>query len=92
MADQPIDFEEALQDPASFFDAPQDVVDATGLEDAQKVEILKRWESDARLLMVASDENMAGGEHQQLQAVQKALRSLGVDPHSGAKETGSKFR
>ena len=49
-----------------------------GLERTQKIEILKRWESDARQLMVASDENMAGGEHQQLQAVQEALRSLGA--------------
>ena len=92
MTDQPVSFEEALKDPASFFNAPQEVVDAPGLEPAQRVEILKRWESDARQLMVASDENMPGGEHQQLQAVQEALRSLGVDPHAGAKDTGSKFR
>ena len=92
MADQPIDFEEALKDPASFFDAPGDVVNAAGLDRGQKLEILQRWESDARLLMVASDENMSGGEHQQLQRVQEALRSLGADPHGGAKETGSKFR
>ena len=80
MTDKPVDFEEALKDPASVFSAPQDVVDSTGLERAQKIEILKRWESDARQLMVASDENMSGGEHQQLQAVHAALRSLGVDP------------
>ena len=92
MTDQAVDFEEALKDPASYFDSPQDVVDAAGLEPAQRIEILKRWESDARLLMVASDENMPGGEHQQLQAVQEALRNLGVDPHAGAKDTGSKFR
>jgi hypothetical protein len=92
MTDQPVDFEEALQDPASFFDAPQDVVNAPGLERAQRIELLKRWEADARQLMVASDENMTGGEHQQLQGVHEALRSLGVDPHEGAKGTGSKFR
>jgi hypothetical protein len=82
MTAQPVDFDEALKDPASFFDAPQDVVDAPGLERAQRIEILKRWEMDARQLMVASDENMAGGEPQQLQAVQDALRSLGADPHA----------
>ncbi len=92
MTDQPVDFEEALKDPASFFDAPQDVVDAAGLERAQRIEILKRWESDARQLMVASDENMPGGEPQQLQAVQNAMRALGGDPHAGPKDTGSKFR
>lgn len=88
MTNQPVDFEEALKDPASFFDAPQDVVDAAGLERAQRIEILKRWEMDARQLMAASDENMAGGETQQLQAVHEALRNLGVDPHAGAKDTG----
>jgi hypothetical protein len=88
MTDQPIDYEEALKDPASFFDAPHDVVEAAGLERAQRIEILKRWESDARQLMVASDENMPGGEHQQLQAVHEALRSLGVDPHGGTKDPG----
>ena len=92
MTDQPVDFDEALKDPASFFGAPQDVVDAPGLERAQRIEILKRWDSDARQLMVASDENMSGGEPQQLQAVHEALRSLGVDPDEGAKKTGSKFR
>lgn len=92
MADQPVDYEEALKDPASFFDAPDEVVHASGIDETQKVEILKRWESDARLLMTASDENMTGGEHQQLQAVQEALRSLGADPHAGTKDTGSKFR
>jgi hypothetical protein len=92
MTDQPVDFEEALKDPASVFDAPQDVVDAPGLERAQRIEILKRWESDARQLMVASDENMTGGEHQQLQAVHEALRSLGADPDAEAEDTGSKFR
>lgn len=92
MTDQSIDYEEALKDPASFFDAPGDVVHAAGFDGAQKTEILKRWESDARLLMTASDENMTGGEHQQLQAVQEALRSLGSDPHAGANDTGSKFR
>jgi hypothetical protein len=91
MTDQSVDFDEALKDPASFFDAPQDVVDAPGLERAQRIEILKRWEMDARQLMVASDENMAGGEPQQLQAVQDALRSLGADPRSGAGDTGPKF-
>ena len=82
MSDQPVDYEAALKDPASFFDAPQDVVDAAGLDRAQRIEILKRWDSDARQLMTASDENMPGGEHQQLQAVHAALRSLGADPHA----------
>ena len=92
MADQPVDYEAALKDPSSCFAAPGEVVTAAGLTREQKIEILKRWEADARLLMVASEENMSGGEPQQLQEVQEAMRALGADPHEGAKETGSKFR
>jgi hypothetical protein len=92
MTDQPVDYQEALKDPGRFFAGPDEVVNAAGLTREQKIEILKRWEADARLLMVASDENMPGGEPQQLQAVQEAMRALGVDPHEGPKDTGSKFR
>jgi len=89
---EPVDYEKALKDPRKFFDAPGDVAKAAALSREQKIEILKRWEADARLLMVASDENMTGGEPQQLQAVHEAMRALGADPEAGAKDTGSKFR
>lgn len=81
MADQSFDYKEALKDPAGFFATPGDVATAANLSRQQKIEILKRWESDARLLMVASEENMPGGEPQQLQAVLSALRALDADPH-----------
>ena len=92
MADQPVDYEEALKDPASVFHAPGDVVTAAGLTREQKIEILKRWESDARLLMVATEENMPGGEPQQLDAVLEAMRALEADLDDGGKDTGTKFR
>ena len=92
MADRPVDYHEALKDPGTFFSALGEVVNAAGLTREQKLEILKRWEADARLLMVASEENMSGGEAQQLAAVQEAMRALGADPHEGTKDTGSKFR
>jgi hypothetical protein len=89
MADQPVDYEEALKDPAGVFETPGEVVTAPGLTRQQKIEILKRWEADARLLMVASDENMPEGEQQPLQDVHEAMRALGADPHG---DTGSKVR
>ena len=92
MSDQPFDYEKSLKDPGKYFDSPGAVVKADGLTSEQKIEILKCWEADARLLMVASDENMGGGEPQQLQAVHEAMRALGADPHEGNKGTGSKFR
>jgi len=42
--------------------------------------VLKQWEIDARLLQVASEEGMTGGELNQLAEVRKAQKSLGV-PH-----------
>ena len=92
MADAPVESETALKDPRRYFDAPGDVVAAAGLSRERKIEILKRWETDARLLMVASEESMSGGEPQQLQAVHEALRALGADPEAGVQDTGSKFR
>jgi hypothetical protein len=77
MTAKPVDYEQALKDPAQL-----KVVTAVGLTRQQKIEILKRWEADARLLMVASDENMPDGEQQPLQEVQEAMRALDADPHS----------
>lgn len=90
MTDKPLDYEEALKDPRRFFDAPGEVVTAAGLTRQQKVEILKRWEADARLLMVANDENMSGGEQPQLQDVQEAMRALGADPHDASDKSGKR--
>lgn len=91
MSDQN-DFEQALKDPASRFANPGEVLDDDAFSREQKIEILKRWDSDARQLMAASDENMPGGEPPQLQAIQDALRQLGADPHALSKDTGAKFR
>jgi hypothetical protein len=82
---RPFDYEEALKDPGSFFDTPGAVVKAAGLTRVQKMEILKRWEADARLLMVASDESMSGGEQPQLQDVQEAMRELEADSRGRSK-------
>jgi hypothetical protein len=82
MTSKPVDYEQALKDPAAAFGSPGEVVTAAGLTRQQKIEILKRWEADARLLMVASDENMPDGEQQPLQDVQEAMRALDADPHS----------
>jgi hypothetical protein len=92
MPEEPIDYDAALRDPAKCFKEPAEVVKALDLTLEQRIEILRRWESDARLLMIASEENMQGGERPRLQAVHDCLRELGVDPHDLSKETGSKLR
>jgi len=76
------DIEQALTSPTSVFDAPSEVVDAATLSIAQKIEILKRWELDARDLQRATEENMSGGERPQLDEVNEALSI--VDPEGAA--------
>lgn len=74
------DLAEAITSPVSVFDFPLEVVACPGLSRAQKIEILKRWELDARALQRATDENMSGGEPPLLDEVNRAL--LMLDPQN----------
>ncbi len=76
------EIEQALISPASVFDAPSEVVETPALARIMKIEILKRWELDARALQRATEENMAGGEPSQIDAVNEALATL--DPEGRA--------
>lgn len=78
------DIQRAMLTPPAVFDTPQEVVDAPGLSSSQKIEILKRWELDARALQRATEENMTGGEHSPLDEVNDALMRL--DPEGKAQE------
>jgi hypothetical protein len=62
------------------------VVTCENLSRAQRIEILKRWELDARALQRAADESMTGGEPTLLDEVNSALMRL--DP---ADRTGDQF-
>jgi hypothetical protein len=73
---------EAITSPVSVFDFPLEVIGCPGLSRAQKIEILKRWELDARALQRATDENMDGGEPPLLDEVNRAL--LMLDPENAA--------
>jgi hypothetical protein len=60
-----VDLEKALAAPAEVFDRPEAVLDAEGLTQEQKVQVLAQWSHDLRELLVATDENMPrldGGE------------------------------
>ncbi len=61
-----IDYEKALINPAGVFLQPEDVFDDEDLTDDQKITVLRRWEYDARTLMVAAEENMAGDDEDDL--------------------------
>jgi hypothetical protein len=90
-----IDVKKALDNPAAVFERPQDVVGADDLSREQKIEVLRRWEYDAREMQVADEEGMAPADPQPsiLDAILKALRSLGaaadVDRSAPTKQGGS---
>jgi hypothetical protein len=73
-----IDVKKALLDPSMVFSQPRDVVSSDELSRTQKIEILRRWEYDARELQVADEESMTAErpERVTLDAVLEALRVL----------------
>jgi hypothetical protein len=76
-----LDLDAARLDPASVFGSPDDVVGRSDLTRDQKIEILRRWEYDAREILVAEEENMAGPDPgEQLDRVLRALHALGSGP------------
>ena len=74
-------FEEAKLNPAANFKSPQEVVSYNEFSRNQKIEILKRWEEDARLMEVADEEGMPGPQTKLLQPIREALHSLNYWPN-----------
>ncbi len=72
----PIDLKQAKHSPSSVFTTPAEVLSHPELSQEAKVEILRQWEIDARLLATAESENMAGGESSHLGQVVSALLAL----------------
>ena len=80
------DIEKALLDAHAVFKRPEDVVSAEGLTREQKIDILRRWEYDAREIQVADEEGMtapaSAPQTTPLDSVLKALRALGAPSNS----------
>jgi len=74
-----IDMEKAMLDPGSVFSSPEDVVKAKSIIREQKIEILRRWEYDARELGVAAEEGMPGNNSDMLDQILEALNKLGAE-------------
>ena len=74
-----VDLDKALLNPAAVFATPEDVLWAAGLTREQKIDILRRWEYDARELEVATEENMPGQNPSCLESIIKTLNALGYD-------------
>lgn len=72
---------QVLLDPANVFANPMAVVNESGISTENKIEILRRWEYDARELDVAVEEGFPSqGPNSQLDAVLAALHCLGTGP------------
>ena len=63
--------------PSKYFKAPAEVLLHSELTRKAKIDILRQWETDARLLATAEAENLQGGEPNGLGAVVNALIALG---------------
>ena len=70
------DYDKALLNPAAIFKQPKDILDTDSMTVPQKLEVLKRWETDALLLSVATEENMGGGEPSRIEDVRHAIDVL----------------
>lgn len=71
-----IDLDRAMLVPASVFKTPDEVLQSEELSREQKIDILRRWEYDARELEVAEEENMLGSNSDILDQILRALLKL----------------
>ena len=76
-----------IDNPATAFAEPSDVVRDTSLTHQEKADALDTWEQDARQLLTASNEGMTGSEegaqpddHNRLGEVVRAKDKIGEKP------------
>jgi hypothetical protein len=69
-------YDEALLNPAAVFKLPQDILHSDAMTAEQKLTLLKRWETDAIQLSIATEENMGGGEPSRIEEVRQAIDVL----------------
>ncbi len=89
-----IDVKAAKVNPSKFFKTPSEVATYPGLSLEDKIAILRQWETDARLMAVADEESMGGGENSHLGSVTQLLITLGDEnklPDADKKGTHSKL-
>jgi hypothetical protein len=77
-----------IDNPAAAFEKPSDVLSDTSLTHNEKKNALETWEQDARQLMTASNEGMAGrkegldpDDHHRMADVVRAKEALGEKPN-----------
>lgn len=75
------ELKQILLDPTMFYKKPDEVLSDNSLSKEQKLEVLKRWEYDAKELEVADDENMAASNNGAniLDEVLEAIKKLNTN-------------
>ena len=86
---RPIDMRKATNDPSSVFAEPGNVIDSPSLSHSQKLTILEHWEHQARLLAVAEEEGMTGGEESMLGRVRRAIAALRGDQDGAERQVAT---
>ena len=73
-------FEEALVNPASVFAKPNEVVFSPAFSRKQKIDVLRRWEYDARMLQMANQESKIDESEELLTEILESLHQLDYWP------------
>lgn len=79
--------EKIVANPSSFFDHPMELVKSRQLTRDEKKAALENWELDSRLMSVASEEGMGGGEPALLDEVAEAKTALHMETQRPAGPT-----
>lgn len=89
MPNTQLNIADAKVNPSKYFQHPKEVLVHEGLSRAAKIDILRAWEVDARLLQTAEEENMTSGESSHLGAIVSALLALEDESKGPQAETPS---
>jgi hypothetical protein len=71
---------QALVNPASVFAKPNEVVFAPALSRKQKIDVLRRWEYDARMLQMENQESKVDESEELLAEILESLQQLDYWP------------
>jgi len=75
------EIQEALLDPSRVFQSPRALAETTSIEKETRIEILRRWEYDAREIQVEEEEAPSTASTSNLlDEVLNALHQLGAHP------------
>ncbi|MGH8194124.1 MAG: hypothetical protein ACREQ8_06970 [Woeseiaceae bacterium] len=69
-------YQDALRTPSEVYRHPGAVVKDSGLNDRQKLEVLRHWEAEAVQLQESEAEGMGGGERSLLAEIKRAMREV----------------